>query len=413
MTSGRLITHKIKSKRWQLSGISSAMARRLVLTFFNQLKVGQLTLTENGETRVLGKNTENQASLTVCDDRFYSKLLLGGSIGAGEAYIEGWWTSEDVTAVIELFAANLKIIDKLEAVMSYVDRPVRWLINLAKRNTRGRAKANIEAHYDLGNELYTRFLDPTMLYSAAIYPRHDATLHEASLNKLKVICESLALSKDDHLLEIGTGWGALAVYAAENYGCQVTTTTLSEEQYDYTQRLISQKGLADKITLLKKDYRDLDGHYEKIVSIEMIEAVGHEYFVEYFKKCNSLLKPNGKLLIQSILIDHSRYEQYRRGEDFIQKYIFPGGALPSDQLIEDITQKHTQLRSRSRLYFGYDYARTLADWRKNFNKNWHAIRDFGYDERFKRMWNFYFHYCEGGFWQDRIDVAHFVFEKES
>ncbi|WMS88235.1 cyclopropane-fatty-acyl-phospholipid synthase family protein [Pleionea litopenaei] len=412
MSNSRLITHKLKNTSTQPSLVSRLLAKRMVFAFMQQLKVGQLTLRERGQEYRFGGSSEIVAEIEVNDERFYSKLVSGGSIGAGEAYIEGWWTSTDVTSVIELFSANLAVIDRIEALVEWVKRPIRPLLSWLKRNTKSKAKANIEAHYDLGNELYSRFLDPTMLYSAAIYPSENASLHEASLNKLKVICESLDLCASDHLLEIGTGWGGLAVYAAEKYGCKVTTTTLSEEQFAYTEALVKEKGLGDKITLLKKDYRDLTGSYDKIVSIEMIEAVGHEYFQSYFQICDSLLKEKGKLLIQSILIDHARYDQYRRGEDFIQKYIFPGGALPSREIIESITQQHTRLKSTSFFSFGYDYARTLADWRARFNNEWSEIRQFGYDERFRRMWNFYFHYCEGGFWQDRIDVAHFVFRKE-
>jgi len=412
VSNSRLITHKLKNTSTQPSLVSRLLAKRMVFAFMQQLKVGQLTLRERDQEYRFGRSSEIVAEIEVNDERFYSKLVSGGSIGAGEAYIEGWWTSTDVTSVIELFSANLAVIDRIEALVEWVKRPIRPLLSWLKRNTKSKAKANIEAHYDLGNELYSRFLDPTMLYSAAIYPSENASLHEASLNKLKVICESLDLCASDHLLEIGTGWGGLAVYAAEKYGCKVTTTTLSEEQFAYTEALVKEKGLGDKITLLKKDYRDLTGSYDKIVSIEMIEAVGHEYFQSYFQICDSLLKEKGKLLIQSILIDHARYDQYRRGEDFIQKYIFPGGALPSREIIESITQQHTRLKSTSFFSFGYDYARTLADWRARFNNEWSEIRQFGYDERFRRMWNFYFHYCEGGFWQDRIDVAHFVFRKE-
>jgi cyclopropane-fatty-acyl-phospholipid synthase len=250
-----------------------------------------------------------------------------------------------------------------------------------------------------------------MLYSSAIYPSESASLHQAQCHKLKVICDTLALNENDHLLEIGTGWGALALYAAKHYGCKVTTTTISNQQYDYAKTLFESEGVADRITLLKQDYRDLTGSYSKLVSIEMIEAVGHKHFREYFEQCNDRLKSGGKMLIQSILIDDDRYHSYRKGEDFIQKYIFPGGALPSKQVIYDCINKYTQLKPLDFFAFGYDYARTLADWRENFNRNWESIKTFGYDEKFRRLWNFYFHYCEGGFWQDRIDVAHFVFEK--
>ncbi|NVJ61976.1 MAG: class I SAM-dependent methyltransferase [Gammaproteobacteria bacterium] len=405
------MTAKLKQKKAISAAVFSAVARRLVFGFLSKIEVGRVIVNEGSQRREFGNNDEIVAHIEVKDPRFYSRLVSGGSVGSGEAFIEGWWDSSNVTAVIELFAANIKVIDRIEAQVEWLKTPFRPIAKLFSRNTKRRAKKNIEAHYDLGNELYSRFLDPTMLYSAAIYPNDKATLHEASINKLKVICESLQLKSSDHLVEIGTGWGGLAIYAAETYGCRVTTTTISEEQHAYVEKLIEQKQLGDKIQLLKKDYRDLTGQFDKLVSIEMIEAVGHEYFDEYFAKCDSLLKSSGRMLIQSILIDHSRYDTYRKGEDFIQKYIFPGGALPSKEVVYDTVERTTKLQADGYFSFGYDYARTLADWRATFNRNWEAIRAHGYDEKFRRMWNFYFHYCEGGFWQDRIDVAHFVFAK--
>ncbi|WP_144395103.1 SAM-dependent methyltransferase [Pleionea sediminis] len=411
MAESQLITHKLKQTTGISAKISTGISRFLVENFFRQMQIGEVTLIENGDKKVFGKNQDIKAQIIVNDTRFYSRLLSGGSIGAGEAYIEGWWDSPDTTAVVELFAANLDIIDRIEGLVDWVKLPFKRILKPFKTNTKKRAKKNIVAHYDLGNVLYKNFLDPTMLYSAAIYPDEKASLYEASLHKLKVICDSLELSKDDHLVEIGTGWGGLAVFAAKNYGCKVTTTTISEEQYNYTAQLLKENGIDDKVTLLKRDYRELEGQFDKLVSIEMIEAVGHEYLSEYFQVCNRLLKPGGKMLIQSILIDDNRYDQYVKGEDFIQKYIFPGGALPSKKIVHDTVAANTSLRPIGYFSFGYDYARTLEDWRKAFNKNWAEIRTAGYDDKFYRLWNFYFHYCEGGFWQDRIDVAHFVFEK--
>lgn len=412
MAESRLITHKLKKTSGLSDLIITGISRSIVEKILSQIMVGEVTLTDKGVTKVFGKSREIRAQIVVKDPRFYSRLLTGGSIGAGEAYIEGWWDSPDATAVVEVFAANLDIIDRIESLVDWVRIPVTRLMKLFKTNTKKRAKENIMAHYDLGNVLYSSFLDPTMLYSAAIYPAEKASLHEASLNKLKVICDSLELSENEHLVEIGTGWGGLAVFAAQNYGCRVTTTTISEEQFKYTSELVESLNLQDKITLLKKDYRELEGEFDKLVSIEMIEAVGHEFLAEYFEVCNRLLKTNGKMLIQSILIDDDRYEQYAKGEDFIQRYIFPGGALPSQKIVYDTVAERTQLQPIKFFSFGYDYARTLEDWRKAFNKNWSSIRNHGYDEKFYRLWNYYFHYCEGGFWQDRIDVAHFLFQKK-
>ncbi len=412
MAETKLITQKIKHEKKPLQ-LVSGICRSVLHQLLQHLEVGQITFVEQGKRVTFGKDEEIKAEVIVNDPAFYTSILTAGSIGSGESYIEGWWDSPDVTAVIELFAANLSLLDRLEQKLAFLSFPFSAISRWWNKNTRRKARENIMAHYDLGNELYTRFLDPTMLYSSAIYPSEKASLHDASLNKMKVICDSLELTADDHLLEIGTGWGGLALYAAKHYGCQVTTTTISEQQYQYAKELFEQEGVADRINLLKEDYRDLTGEYSKLVSIEMIEAVGHQHFREYFEQCDRLLAPGGRMLIQSILIADERYESYRKGEDFIQRYIFPGGALPSKQVINEHINKFTSLSPVGYFAFGFDYARTLADWRENFNRNWETIKEHGYDEKFKRLWNFYFHYCEGGFWQDRIDVAHFVFKKQS
>lgn len=392
------------------------LSRQLVFAFFNRIRHGQVKVVEtvrNPEHKefLFGNNNEFEATIFIHDTRFYSRLILGGSIGAGESYIEGWWDSPDVTKVIEFFSINLDLINDIEDKLNWLKKPLQPIINLLNTNTRKKAKKNIVAHYDLGNELYSRFLDPTMLYSSAIYPSEQSTLHEASLNKLKVICDSLQLKPGEHLLEIGTGWGALAIYAAKHYDCYVTTTTISEEQYRYVSDLVEASGLTSKVTLLKSDYRDLTGKFDKLVSVEMIEAVGHRYFDEYFSICAERLNPGGRMLIQSILIEDDRYDSYKSSTDFIQKYIFPGGALPSKQVVYESVKNNTTLLPIDFQAFGHDYAKTLNAWRVSFNNNWQKIKPFGYDDKFKRLWNFYFHYCEGGFLQNKIDVAHFVFKK--
>jgi cyclopropane-fatty-acyl-phospholipid synthase len=299
-----------------------------------------------------------------------------------------------------------------------LEQKFAWFSSLSKamhkvfdRNTKTGSKTNIMAHYDLSNELYTRFLDETMMYSAAIFDGKPLSLHQASLNKLKHTCERLDIQPGDHILEIGTGWGGMAIYMATHFDCKVTTTTISEAQYQFAKHKIEQLGLAEKITLLRSDYRDLAGQYDKIVSIEMIEAVGHEFLAGYFKQCDHLLKHGGRFVLQSILIDHSRYETYKNDVDFIQKYIFPGGALPSDVKIHSIVNDQTQMSVEAQHDFGLDYAKTLQLWRADFNHNWQEISQFGFDETFRRLWNYYFHYCEGGFNQKAINVAQFVMVK--
>lgn len=416
MAESRLITDKINKKSSFIDMTLTRLSRQLVFAFFNRIRHGQVKVVEtvrNSEHKefLFGNNNEFEATIFIHDTRFYSRLILGGSIGAGESYIEGWWDSPDVTKVIEFFSINLDLINDIEDKLNWLKKPLQPIINLLNTNTRKKAKKNIVAHYDLGNELYSRFLDPTMLYSSAIYPSEQSTLHEASLNKLKVICDSLQLKPGEHLLEIGTGWGALAIYAAKHYDCYVTTTTISEEQYRYVSDLVEASGLTSKITLLKSDYRDLTGKFDKLVSVEMIEAVGHRYFDEYFSICAERLNPGGRMLIQSILIEDDRYDSYKSSTDFIQKYIFPGGALPSKQVVYESVKNNTTLLPIDFQAFGHDYAKTLNAWRVSFNNNWQKIKPFGYDDKFKRLWNFYFHYCEGGFLQNKIDVAHFVFKK--
>jgi cyclopropane-fatty-acyl-phospholipid synthase len=295
--------------------------------------------------------------------------------------------------------------------MEWLAFPIRKISHLANKNSATGSKKNIAAHYDLGNKLYTRFLDDSMMYSAAIYPSENSTLAQAQIAKLKTICDKLQLVPEDHLIEIGTGWGGLAVFAAKNYGCKVTTTTISDEQHQYTQNLISKEGLEDKITLLKKDYRLLEGKYDKLVSIEMIEAVGKEYLPTFFKKCSSLLKDEGLMVLQAITISDHRFDSYSKSVDFIQKHIFPGGFLPSQLLINQHLKKHTDLMIRDLHDIGLDYARTLKDWHDKLIENKEPLAKDGYDERFMNMWRYYFSYCEGGFLERTISTVQLVISK--
>ena len=285
------------------------------------------------------------------------------------------------------------------------------MLHRGNRNSQAGSKKNILAHYDLGNELYSRFLDPEMMYSSAIYPQEDASLAQAQLHKLSTICQRLELKASDHLLEIGTGWGGLAIYAAQEYGCKVTTTTISDAQHAYAKSRIEQLGLGDKITLLKRDYRELTGEYDKLVSIEMIEAVGFEYLPSFFKQCNQRLKPGGKLLIQSITIADQRFDYYKQNVDFIQRYIFPGGFLPSVTVLTQNLTQHTELVTESISDIGLDYAKTLAHWREAFLNAWSELTQFGYDEKFKRLWLYYFAYCEGAFLERSTSTVHLLARK--
>ena len=396
---------------------ANRLARYLVLKALARLPVGQLVLIEKNcggqKHRVFGSDKSHLlcAEVEVLDAHFYWRVLRLGSIGAGESYIKGEWQSTDPTAVVELFARNLAFVDHFERLFHWFSKPRHRLKHRLKVNTLAGAKRNILAHYDVGNAMYRQFLDPAMLYSSAIYPTAEATLMEAQQHKLKLICERLQLRPGMQLLEIGTGWGALAVYAARHYGVRVTTTTISDAQYTYAQQKIDEAGLTEQITVLAQDYRLLEGQYDRLVSIEMIEAVGHDYLPSFFAKLNTLLKDDGLMLLQAITIADHRYDSYRASVDYIQKYIFPGGCLPSVSRLALLLSEQAQMQLLRLWDFGLDYAATLRDWRLNFETNLSQIQQLGYDDEFIRMWLFYFHYCEGGFRARSISVVHLLAEK--
>lgn len=408
MVNGEQVLVERSSPSWQ-----HKICRSIMLKIFSSLPQGQMVIKENGTLvdSFGDKDHELHAEINIHCPSVYQRLLFGGSIASGETYSEGLWTTPNLTNVIRIFARNLDMLDAWEAKMEWLALPLRKISHLAKRNSSIGAKKNIAAHYDLGNKLYSRFLDNSMMYSAAIYPTPETTLAKAQLTKLKTICDKLQLSAEDHLVEIGSGWGGLAVFAAKNYGCKVTTTTISEEQHAYASQWISREGLQDKITLLKKDYRLLEGKFDKLVSIEMIEAVGKEYLPTFFKKCSTLLKDQGLMLLQSITISDQRLESYSKNVDFIQKHIFPGGYLPSQLLINQQLRKHTDLMIRDLHDIGLDYARTLRDWHDKLLENKEPLAHDGYDERFMNMWRYYFSYCEGGFLERTISTVQLVISK--
>lgn len=388
------------------------LCRRFTLQFLAGIEHGEITLIEAGQRYQFGDSHSTlKASITVLEPAFYQKLVLSGSVGAGEAYINGSWLCDNLTALVQIFARNLSHLDKLDNALSRLGRPLLRLINRRNRNSKSQARKNIAAHYDLGNDMYSLFLDNSMLYSSAVYPSAEATLSEAQQHKLRLLCDRLELKPTDHLLEIGTGWGALAIYAARNYGCKVTTTTISEQQYQYAKAQIEQAGLQEQITLLLSDYRDLTGRYDKLVSVEMIEAVGEEYLDTYFSTCSALLKPNGLMVLQAITIVDQRYKQYVREVDFIKRYVFPGGCLPSVQRMADALGRKTDMVMRQLHDIGFDYARTLKDWRDNFMAQRDSVHKLGYDDNFVRLWQFYLCYCEGGFLERATSAVHLVLSK--
>ncbi|MEO3728154.1 cyclopropane-fatty-acyl-phospholipid synthase family protein [Pseudomonas syringae] len=393
-------------------GLSGSLLRRGVLRQLEQLKQGQLIVIEDGERHVFGTpGSALVGEIQVMDPAAWGLVAGNGSIGAGEAFIHGYWRSPDLTAVVRVFVSNLEVLDGMEGGLARLGRPLVRGLHWLNRNTRKGSQKNIAAHYDLGNDLFEQFLDPTMMYSAAQFLSPDDSLEQAQLNKLERICQKLALKPGDHLLEIGTGWGSMALYAAQHYGCKVTTTTLSKEQFAFTAARIERLGLQDQVTLLLKDYRDLTGQYDKLVSIEMIEAVGHRFLPTYFKQCAHLLKNNGLMLLQAITIREQRYEQARRGVDFIQRYIFPGGALPCVQKMLEIVSRDTDMNLLHMEDFGLHYARTLRLWHENFRHAQGRLTELGYDDYFLRLWEFYLCYCEGGFLERTIGTAQLLLAK--
>jgi cyclopropane-fatty-acyl-phospholipid synthase len=398
--------------RLSTNGLTGSLLRRGVLRQLGQLKHGQLLVVEDGERLMFGTpGSALLGEIHVLDSAVWGMVASNGSIGAGEAFIHGYWSSPDLTAVVRVFVSNLDVLDAMEGGLARLSRPLVQGLHWLNRNTRKGSQKNIAAHYDLGNDLFEQFLDPTMMYSAAQFLTPEDTLEQAQLNKLERICQKLALKPSDHLLEIGTGWGSMALYAAQNYGCRVTTTTLSKEQYAFTAKRIEQLGLQDQVTLLLKDYRDLTGEYDKLVSIEMIEAVGHRFLPTYFKQCAQLLKSNGLMLIQAITIREQRYEQAKRGVDFIQRYIFPGGALPCVQKMLEVVGRDTDMNLLHMEDFGLHYAKTLRLWHENFRRAHSRLTELGYDDYFLRLWEFYLCYCEGGFLERTIGTAQLLLAK--
>ncbi len=390
------------------------MARKMVFAMLNRLAIGHLTLEEEGMVFSFGEarhTAKHIAHIRVEERHAYRDVFFNSSIGAGEAYMKGHWSSPDLVGVIRLMVANLNLINKMDQKRPFWSRIGTKILHKMNANTKQGSRDNISAHYDLGNDFFSLFLDPTMMYSAAFYPEKKASLEEASVFKLDRICQKLQLKETDHLLEIGTGWGGMAIHAAKHYGCQVTTTTISQEQYDFAKARVHAEGLQDKITLLLDDYRDLQGQYDKLVSIEMIEAVGHEYYDSYFSKCSELLKPEGLMVIQAITIADQRYDYARRSVDFIQRYIFPGGCLPSNQVIANKISAKTDMQIVGLEDITEHYAKTLADWRIRFHEARQEVVKLGFDDVFCRMWDFYLAYCEGGFKERAISTGQFVFAK--
>lgn len=388
------VLHELKTSRLD------NVARRTMFAVMNELKYGCIHIVEGTQRHVFGgtnQDTSLEATVTVHHSRFYSRILFSGSIGAAEAYMEGLWSADDLTTVMRIMALNQPVFNKMEKGLARLTRPLYRIYHFARKNTKIGSRKNILAHYDLGNDFYTLFLDPTMTYSCGIFETDQSTMEEASRTKYDRICRKLQLGPGDRVMEIGTGWGGFALHAARHYDVHVTTTTISDEQYRFAQERFHRAGIAEHVTLLKKDYRDLNGQFDKLVSIEMIEAVGHQYFDIFFKTCSQLLRDNGMMLLQAITIPDQEFKRYIQSVDFIKRYIFPGGCLPSIGSIMASLAHTTDLKLFHLEDITPHYARTLREWRNCFFKNIEHVRAMQFPETFIRMWEYYLCYCEGGF----------------
>ena len=390
------------------------LGRRLLLAQFAHLQHGELRIVEPGAEFRFGRRTPRcalAATIFVDHPQMYADAAFGGTVGAGEAYIRGLWRCDDLTALVRIFVVNRDLMNDLDSRWSLVSQPFLKLFHILNRNSRSGSARNIAAHYDLGNELYALMLDPTMAYSCGIFPTPESTLEQASLAKFDAVCRKLDLRPGERVVEIGTGWGGLAIHAARHYGVHVTTTTISKEQHDWAREKIARLGLSDRITLLLEDYRDLSGRYDKAMSIEMIEAVGANYLDTYLAKCASLLEDHGAMLLQAITIQDQFYAQARKSVDFIQRFIFPGSFIPSIGVIGDSLARVTDLKIFHLEDIGPHYATTLHHWRKRFFANLAEVRRLGYPERFVRLWDFYLCYCEGGFAERQLGDVQFLLTK--
>jgi cyclopropane-fatty-acyl-phospholipid synthase len=385
------------------------MSRRIVALLLGRIRTGSLVVVEGERRRSFGTGAP-AATMVVRSSRVWP-MLLRGSRGLAESYARGYWDSPDLVALVRLAARNAPALDRLRTRLAPLRAPALRLRALARRSTRRRRRRDIAAHYDLGNDLFSHMLDRTMSYSCGVFEEPGMSLEDAQLTKLERVCEKLDLGPDDHVLEIGTGWGGFAVHAAATRGCRVTTTTLSREQYEYAHEQVRRAGVSDRVTILLDDYRDLSGRYDKLVSIEMIEAVGWQHFGTFLAKCSDLLEPHGAMLLQAITIDDRAYEAEKASRSFINTYIFPGGCLPSLEVIARNVARRTDMQAIDLEDLTPHYVETLRRWHRNFSAATEELAREGYDERFRRLWTLYLAYCEAGFAERRICDIQLVLSK--
>ena len=389
-----------------MKNILHRIARSLVFRQLKKIDTGYISIQEGNKKFSFGKKGNLSAHITVHDPRFYGALAFGGSIGVSEAFMQKFWSVNDLTKLIRIMAINQNAMDQLESLFNVFLKPILKCLHYLNQNSVKGSRINISKHYDLGNDFFSLFLDSTMMYSSAVFKNPQDSLYQGSIHKLEMICQGLELNAQDHVIEIGSGWGGFAIYAAQNFGCMVTTTTISKQQYLFVKQKIKDLKLTHKIKVLLSDYRHLKGQYSKLVSIEMLEAVGYQYYDTYFKVCSHLLKPDGIAFIQTITIADQRYEKAKHSVDFIQRYIFPGSCIPSLTALQNSITESSDLKIYQVRDIGDHYARTLALWRIAFFKRLSEVKALGFDDVFIRMWHFYLAYCEGGFKEKVISDIH-------
>ena len=382
------------------------IARDGLIRRLDRITYGRITL----DGRTFGNGSGPTAAIHVTDARFFRAVAFGGAMGAASAYLSGWWKADDLVALVQVLVRNRAALEGLERGLARLAKPVQAFIHALRRNTRGGSRRNIAAHYDLGNEFFRLFLDDTLAYSCGIFETPQASLYDASVAKFDRICRMLELTPEDHLLEIGTGWGGFAMHAAREYGCRVTTATISRQQELLANRRIAEAGLSERVTVVNRDYRDLDGTFDKLASIEMIEAVGHQYLKGFFRVCADRLKPDGLFALQAITIQDRFYQAALHEVDFIKAYIFPGSFIPSRAVLAE-SAGLTDLTLVDLHDLTPHYAETLKHWRENFLSRRGDVLALGFDERFVRIWEYYFAYCEGGFRERVLGDAQLLFAK--
>ena len=396
--------------RTWLSATRTALSRRLLTALARRVRHGTFTIIEDGHQRTYGSkaNATFAADIEVLDEKAWSRVAARGGVGLGESYFLGEWDSGDLVSLLRLLTLNLDRINRVPRRLAPITRALRRPLRDLGRPSKSQDRANIAAHYDVGDEFFALFLDASMAYSCAVFPSASSTLAEASKEKFDRICRKLDLGPHDHVIEIGTGWGGFAIHAATRYGCRVTTTTISQKQFHFATRAVAEAGLSERVTVLNRDYRELDGQFTHLVSIEMIEAVDWRLYETFFAACARLLRPDGRAALQCIVIADREFERYKTRQDYIRRYIFPGGGLPSITAMANAVTRSTDFRITDLEDLGPHYVRTLDEWREGLDARWRDARAMGFDESFLRRWRFYFAYCSAGFAERHVSVVQMV-----